>query len=351
MDMKAAKGKTGYSGRMVSVLVIFMIVIVMGVTGCGSSAPEAGHDTKAEDKKDDKKKKKSRAKKPSKRKRTAKSGSKSGSSSSGSSSSKSSSSKKRGKVSVDDLLIKNPGRIEDLLKSKDYTYKFKYNIFRDFTTRKKEKFDYDKDGIPDIYDLDDDNDGFSDAEEIAQNFDPLNKFHHPERNTITGPGGGNGLMPTAPSEGGEPGVGAAPTASSAGKSSSSGSAGDAAVGEGTGVYFRGLFGVRSAKIAALKVVKDKRETMLLCREGETFKGVQAGKEYLMEEINLSREFIRVKEITSGEVFKLSFQKKENKPTKVAAAEKDSKGSSKNSSKTKKRAKAKPKPKKKDTKKK
>lgn len=308
--MNASSTGIGFARRLLSLLLICLVAIgALGVSGCGkASEPAAGHD----DKKAAAKTTKTRTKPKPRAAKTAKKPA------SSSGASKSAGSKKRGKLSVSDLLVKNPGRIEDLLKPKDYGYKFKYNVFKDYSLRKKEKIDNDGDGVPDIYDLDDDNDGFPDTVEIAQGFDPLNKFHHPERSNIVSGGAGDGLLPTAPASGDAVPVDAGSGSSAPSATPAASSGGDGSVGQ-SGVFFRGLFGIRSAKIAALKVVKNGVESMILCREGESFKGVSAGKEYLMEEINLPKEYIKVREIGSGEVFKLSFQKKEDQPRKTVAS--------------------------------
>lgn len=309
---------------LVIVLLVLAAVLATGLSGCGKK------EEKADDKHGDDKAKKTTAPKkrapkkapPKKRSGPAKSGS--SSSDSGGSSKKA---RRTGKVSVDELLINNPDRIENLLKAKDYKYPFKYNIFRDYVVREQEKIDNDKDGSPDIYDDDDDNDGFPDTVEIEQGFDPKNKYSHPQRTTLGGGsviGGGLGGAGASGAGGGAAGpVAAGPAGGKGGKAAKGAESHGTPVGEvyeTTGIYFRGIFGLRNSKVAVLKVIKDDEEKMLLKREGESFKGIQKGKSYFIKEINLQKDYIRVREESSGEVLTLTFEKKDkNAAAKAPAA--------------------------------
>lgn len=283
------------------------LAIVMGALTVMLAFSLVGCDKKVEDKPDDKAKKASVKKKtPPARRRPASSGSDASSSGSGGSGA-AKKSRRTGKISVDELIINNPDRIENLLKAKEYKYTFNYNIFRDYSVREQEKNDYDKDGIPDLYDDDDDNDGFPDALEIEQGFNPKDKNSHPQRSNI--------LSDRASGISGVEGV-TTGVATSARQGTGKGGKGAQEHGipvevyETTGIYFRGIFALRNSKVAVLKVIKDSDEKMLLKREGETFKGIQKGKSYYMEEINLQKDYIRVREESSGEIIKLTFEKKD-----------------------------------------
>jgi hypothetical protein len=287
--------------KSLSFILIFLIIFpVLLLCGCG--------DKKEEPKKDDKPKKvrPKRTKKTAAKKSTAESKNKSTSKAGGKS-------KRRGTVKVEELVIQNPDRIEDLLKAKDYKYGNKYNIFKDYVLRERERVDTDGDGIPDIYDDDDDGDGFPDSVEIAEGFDPLNKYSHPERSSLIGAGAIAGSSQAGAGASGSAGT------SKPGKDSKTGSRsrGKSKAGpqdqpieetQTAGIYFRGLFGIRNNKVAVLKVVKDERDDIILKREGEKFLGISKGTEYLLEEINLLQEFIKVRDIKKDNIIKLSFQK-------------------------------------------
>lgn len=296
---------------------LIMIFSIFSLSGCGD-------DKKVEEpKKDLRKKRKRTPRKNTSKKKTSKSSSK------GTSSNTRANKKRKGPVKVDNLVIKNPERIEDLLKAKEYGYNSKFNIFRDYVIRERERIDTDKDGIPDIYDPDDDNDRFPDVQEIAEGFDPLNKYSHPVSNIIGGDAGAIN-QPMATNDSGTDSNSKTNKKQNQGRKNASSTVDQPIVESQTaGVYFRGLFGIRNNKVAVLKVVKDKKDNIILRREGEKFAGIAKDSEYLLEEINLVQEFIKVRDLEKDNLIKLSFQKdKKAKKKSVQPVETGKKSSTK-----------------------
>lgn len=206
--------------------------------------------------------------------------------------------KKSRKLTVDDLNINNTDKLESYFKVREYSHPCKFNIFQDLISRIEWNTDTDGDGKVDAEDDDDDNDGFTDLLEAEYGTNPRDRFSRPFADQIksrpidTYPDGDSPsnhitsenredeqIIPEKPDQ----------------KDNQS---------LVSGIYFKGLFGLRSNKIAVLKVLKPHKQTILLRREGERFQGLTPGISFLIEKVDLKRDFIHIRRFPDNETINL-----------------------------------------------
>jgi hypothetical protein len=202
------------------------------------------------------------------------------------------------KISVDDLAIRNREQIESRFTPKDYNFPYKFNIFQDMITRREYNTDTDGDGKMDADDDDDDNDGFTDILERECDTDPKNKFSHPYNNRKDDPFTTDYYPDYDAFENQSKPDGKrfkAPDIKKTGKPTEQKSGNEdeqiIELTRDSALIFKGFFGLRSNRIAVMKIVTPKGKSILLRKESESFPGLRKGSVYRILKIDLENDYI------------------------------------------------------------
>jgi len=212
----------------------------------------------------------------------------------------------------------------------DYPYTYEFNPFVDWLVRLEQMRDTDGDGVPDYKDNDDDDDGFTDEEELAAGFDPKDFRSHPKRRK-TKPKSPQNILSQKQSEIKSTSIKPVITKSETKPSQTSKKIGF----EQVDIEYKGLFGIVNSqdKIAIIAKKTETGQEIVLKRPGEMIEGtpyeVKDADEFKLKLIDLDTGkekiiFVKVEETSSkrsGESSKKRRGKTATKKSKVSRSKK------------------------------